>query len=100
MTTGYNTDTCNSCIAYCGENNIMRPCEYGICILEYEKQSEEIGDVFRIIAKRIRNFKEVDLEITNKSKHISKIELKEGEINYDWIKCKFWRIDTHGFGRS
>lgn len=83
MTKGYNTDTCNSCIAYCGENNIIRPFEYGICIWEYGKQSEEIGDAFRIIAERIRNFKEVDLEIINKSKHISKIELEEGEINYD-----------------
>lgn len=83
MTKGYNTDTCNSCIAYCGENNIIRPCEYGICIWEYGKQSKEIGNAFRIIAKRIRNFKEVNLKITNKSKYISKIELKEGEINYD-----------------
>ena len=83
MTTGYNTGICDGCIAYCKENNIMHPCEYDICVWEYEKQSEEIGDAFRIIAKRIRNFKEVDLEIANKSKHISKIELEEGKINYD-----------------
>lgn len=82
MTKDCNTKTCNGCISYCKEKKIMCPCEYGICIWEYEKQSEEIGDAFRIIAKRIRNLKEVDLEITNKSKHISKIELKEGEM-YD-----------------
>lgn len=79
MTTGYSTDTCNSCITHCRENNITRPCEYGICIWEYERQSEEIGDAFKILSKRIRNLKEVDLEITNKSKHISKIELEEVE---------------------
>lgn len=82
MTKGYNTKTCNGCISYCKEKNVIRPCESGICIWEYEKQSEEIGDAFRIIAKRIRNLKEVDLEITNKSKHISKIGLKGGEM-YD-----------------
>lgn len=82
MTKGYNTKTCNGCISYFKEKNIIRPCKCGICIWEYEKQSEEIGNAFRIIAKRIRNLKEVDLEITNKSKHISKIELKEGEM-YD-----------------
>ena len=64
---------------YRKENNITRPCEYGICIWEYERQSEEIGDAFKILSKRIRNLKEVDLEITNKSKHISKIELEEVE---------------------
>ena len=82
MTKGYNTKTCNGCISYCKEKNVIRPCECGICIWEYEKQSEEIGDAFRIIAKRIRNLKEVDLEITNKSKHISKFGLKGGEM-YD-----------------
>lgn len=77
MTTGYNTDTCNSCIAYCGENNIMRPCEYGICIWEYEKQSEEIGNALKVVAERIRKRKEVDLEVMGTSKHYSKISLNE-----------------------
>ena len=79
ITSGYCTKICNGCISYCKEKNIIRPCEYGICVWEYEKQSEEIRDAFRIIAKRIRNFTEVDLEITNKSKHISKIELEKVE---------------------
>lgn len=57
ITSGYCTKICNGCISYCKEKNIIRPCECGICIWEYEKQSEEIGDAFRIIAKRIRNFK-------------------------------------------
>lgn len=77
MTTGYNTDTCNSCIAYCGENNIMRPCECGICIWEYEKQSEEIGNALKVVAERIRKRKEVDLEVMGTSKHYSKISLNE-----------------------
>lgn len=77
MTTGYNTETCNECISYCKEKNIMCSCECSICLWEYEKQSEEIGDAFRIIAKRIRNFKEVDLEIIETSKHCSKISLDE-----------------------
>lgn len=77
MTTGYNTDTCNSCIAYCGENNIMRPCECGICIWEYEKQSEEIGNALKVAAERIRKRKEVDLEVMGTSKHYSKISLNE-----------------------
>ena len=29
----------------------MRPCEYGICIWEYEKQSEEIGDTLGLLRK-------------------------------------------------
>lgn len=81
MTTGYNTDTCNSCIAYCRENNITRPCECGACVWEYEKQSEEIGRALKIIAERIRNLKEVNLEVVKKSKHISKIDLEEEKEN-------------------
>ena len=81
MTTGYNTDTCNSCITYRKENNITRPCEYGICVWEYEKSSEEIGNAFRILSKRIRNLKEVDLKVVKKSKHISKIDLEEETEN-------------------
>ena len=77
MITGYNTDTCNSCIAYCGENNIMRPCECGICIWEYEKQSEEIGNALKVVAERIRKRKDVDLEVMGTSKHYLKNSLNE-----------------------
>lgn len=76
MTKGYNIKTCNGCISYC-KKNIMRPCEYGICIWEYEKQSEEIGNALKVVAERIRKRKEVDLEIIGTSKHYSKISLNE-----------------------
>lgn len=77
MTKGYNTKTCNGCISYCKEKNIIRPCECGICIWEYENQSEEIGNALKVVAERIRKRKEVDLEIMGTSKHYSKISLNE-----------------------
>lgn len=77
MTKGYNTKTCNGCISYCKEKNIIRPCECGIYIWEYEKQSEEIGNALKVVAERIRKRKEVDLEIMGTSKHYSLISLNE-----------------------
>lgn len=77
MTKGFNTKICNGCISYCKEKNTMCPCECGICLWEYEKQSEEIGNALKIVAERIRKRKEVDFEIMGTSKHYSKISLNE-----------------------